>query len=62
MKYLLAALCLISLYFIPMGFAILRNKRNKLAIFALNLLTGWTFVGWVIALVWAISHRGPDKT
>ena len=24
------------------------------AIFALNLLTGWTFIGWVAALIWAM--------
>jgi hypothetical protein len=23
------------------------------AIFALNLLLGWTLIGWVVALVWA---------
>ena len=44
---------LIPLYFLP---AILgRNKRNAGAIVALNVLAGWTFLGWIIALVWALS-------
>jgi Superinfection immunity protein len=30
-------------------------KKNWVAIFALNLLLGWTVVGWVIALVWALT-------
>ena len=40
-------------YFLPtfMG----RSKRNAGAIFALNLLLGWTLVGWVVALVWAMT-------
>lgn len=38
------------IYFIP---AIVgRHKKNAGAIFILNLFVGWTFVGWVIALVW----------
>jgi hypothetical protein len=31
------------------------SKKNGLSIFALNVLLGWTFVGWVVALVWALS-------
>ena len=38
-------------YFIPTIIAF--RKRDVLAIFVLNVLAGWTFVGWVIALVWA---------
>lgn len=42
------------IYFIPsiIGW----NKRNAGAIIALNILLGWTFIGWVIALVWALTH------
>ncbi len=42
------------LYFLPSvaGW----EKRDRNAIIALNLLLGWTFVGWVIALVWALRQ------
>jgi G:T-mismatch repair DNA endonuclease (very short patch repair protein) len=41
------------LYFLP---AIVgRKKRNRRAITVLNLLLGWTILGWVIALVWACT-------
>lgn len=41
------------LYFLP---AFLARKRSDFtAIFVLNLLAGWTFIGWIIALVWALS-------
>lgn len=39
------------LYFTPSIIA--RNKENFPAIFVLNFFLGWTFWGWVAALVWA---------
>lgn len=42
------------LYFLPS--IIGRNKRNSTAIFWLNLLAGWTFVGWIVALFWALAN------
>ena len=42
-------------YFIPLIIAILRKKSNVVAIGALNLLLGWTLVGWVVSLVWSLS-------
>jgi len=37
-----------------------RNKKNCRAILALNFFLGWTFVGWVIALVWACIEDSPE--
>jgi hypothetical protein len=31
------------------------RKRNALAIFLLNLLTGWTGIGWIAALIWSVT-------
>jgi hypothetical protein len=43
------------LYFLP---AFLARKRSDFtAILLLNLLAGWTFIGWIIALVWALSSE-----
>ena len=41
------------LYFLPSYLA--RNNANFTAILILNILAGWTFIGWIIALVWALS-------
>jgi hypothetical protein len=40
-------------YFIPaiVGY----KKKNAIRIVLLNLFLGWTIVGWVVALVWAVS-------
>lgn len=45
---------LIALYFLPSIIANNRNHKNTEAITVLNLLTGWTFLGWIICLIWAI--------
>ena len=42
------------LYFIPSIVASTRNRDNCFSIFAVNLVLGWTVVGWIGALVWAI--------
>jgi len=44
-------------YFLPALVAAKRGHRNATSIFVLNLLLGWTLLGWVIALVWAFSHQ-----
>ncbi|WP_417788339.1 superinfection immunity protein [Stutzerimonas xanthomarina] len=43
----------IGLYFLPLIIAVIKNKRNMLAISMLNLFAGWTLLGWIAALVWA---------
>lgn len=42
-------------YFLPTIVAVLRRKASSLGIFLLNLFLGWTFIGWVGALIWALS-------
>ena len=47
-----------ALYLLP---AIIgRNKRNAQAIFVLNLFLGWTVLGWIVALVWAVTVDPPN--
>ena len=46
-----------SLYFVPSFTA--RGKKHRQGIAALNLFLGWTILGWVGALAWALSD--PDR-
>lgn len=41
-------------YFLPWIIALLRGTRSNVGIFFINLLFGWTMIGWIIALIWAI--------
>ena len=54
MEIVVLVLC-IGLYFLPYIVAASNKKQNRAAIGALNFFLGWTIVGWVAALVWAIS-------
>ena len=56
---LLVAALLIALfvYFLPTVVAGSRRHRDRTAIFVLNLLAGWTFFGWVAALVWSLTSN-----
>lgn len=42
----------IVIYFIPSFIG--NDRRNFAGIFVLNLLLGWTFIGWVGSLIWAL--------
>ena len=52
-------------YFVPAIVASLRGHHNATPIFILNLFLGWSFIGWVIALVWSFTrvikpeHQAP---
>jgi hypothetical protein len=43
----------VVLYFLPS--IIGHDKQSFAGIFILNLLLGWTVVGWICALVWACT-------
>jgi hypothetical protein len=45
----------VALYFIPSIIAFVRDAKNKAAIIVLNILTGWTLLGWLIALIWSLA-------
>ena len=59
MRLLFAVLItLLSLfYFLPFSIAFNRKRANTGAIFALNLFLGWSLIGWVVALVWALKDE-----
>ena len=46
-------------YLIPSFLALARDHRNAWAIVATNVLLGWTAIGWVVALVWALTEARP---
>jgi len=50
------AICL-AIYFAPSLVAWRRHHLNANAIFLLNLFLGWTFLGWIAALVWAVKNE-----
>lgn len=43
------------IYFLPSIVALTRGHFSAGAIFLLNLLLGWTLIGWIVALVWSAT-------
>ena len=47
-------------YFLPTIIALCRKHQDWLAIVLVNLLLGWTIIGWIKALVWYCSADSDD--
>lgn len=58
---LLLVLIIISIslvvYFVPTIIAVRRQHKNAMAIVVLNIFLGWTFIGWVVTLVWSCTSQ-----
>lgn len=52
----------VGIYFVPTIVANMQKHKNVVAIAALNLLLGWTVIGWVGALVWALIDSPSTPT
>ena len=52
-----------NLYLIPTWIVAFRkiDKRKKNIIYIINFLLGWTFIGWIIALIWAVSSKPKSE-
>lgn len=48
-------LVILSVYFAPTIIAVRDDHKDQGAIAVLNLLLGWTFLGWVAAMVWSVA-------
>ena len=55
-------LFVVFLYFLPWFVAYMRYAKSVHGVIVLNMLLGWTFIGWVVALIWAsIAEVCPPK-
>ncbi len=59
LAWIVAAITL--LYMLPWAVAVTRNRSNMAAIGLVNLLLGWSFIGWVVSLVMACGSE-PQQT
>jgi hypothetical protein len=51
---------LLAIHFLPTIVAGVRRANNFGWILAINFFLGWTFVGWVVALIWAFRDTSRD--
>ena len=55
MEMFVLMVILAVVYFAPTIIAVRGDHKNQGAIAVLNLLLGWTFLGWVAAMVWSVA-------
>lgn len=55
MDQVLLAIAGLAAYMAPCLIAGFRQHHQTLAITALNILLGWTVLGWIASLVWALT-------
>ena len=48
-------LFLFAMYWLPTLIALVRQTHSALGIAMLNFFFGWTVIGWIMALVWALA-------
>ncbi len=58
---ILVAGCVV-LYFLPSIIAYERGHASKDIILLIDFLLGWTFLGWVGCIVWALIDNDSSKT
>ena len=47
----------LSAYFLPFIVAQIRSTKRRGITLAVNLIFGWTVVGWIAALIWAMGQQ-----
>ncbi|MBO9099379.1 MULTISPECIES: superinfection immunity protein [unclassified Rhizobium] len=60
-EYGLALALAILLYFLPFFIAYNRALANKGSIFILNLLFGWTGIGWIVLLFYSFLSKNSEN-
>ena len=46
----------IAAYFLPIIVAMVRGHRQTVPIALVCIFLGWTFLGWVVALIWSFTN------
>ena len=49
----------ISAYLLPTIIAVLRHAPDLAAVVLINVLLGWSFIGWLIAMIMAVRRTVP---
>ena len=59
MEFAIVFVCV--MYFLPSIIALLRGHSSLLAIIAVNILLGWSVIGWFVAFIWSLANKGGSQ-
>jgi len=52
----------VAIYMLPTIIAYATDRKQKLAILLVNVLTGWFFgLGWIFALIWSVMKDKDEE-
>lgn len=54
-------LLVVLIALLPTLIAFRRKHEHRIGITFLNLLAGWTGIGWIVALVWAMKPEAASR-
>jgi len=58
---IITLLLVITVYLAPTFLANKHKHKKTASIFVINLLLGWTVIGWIICLAWALNGNTKDR-
>lgn len=47
----------LAIYILPTIIAAVRRSKSLVGILLVNIFLGWTFIGWVLSLIWALIGK-----
>lgn len=59
-EFVVYALGFLAVYVVPAVLALHRDTRHAMLISTLNVLLGWTLLGWAVAFLWACLDQPAD--
>lgn len=60
-KGIVMIIALVMLYLLPTMLAWARQSRRRWRITAINVLFGWTVIGWIVAMVLTFAYEPPTN-
>jgi hypothetical protein len=57
----LAIILILLLYFLPWLIGLSRRVNSGGALLLVNLLLGWTLIGWLICMIWAVTGTTVEQ-
>ncbi len=51
----------LAVYFVPVVIAYIRKHNNILPITILTIFLGWTFFGWLAAVLWSLNSDVKEE-
>lgn len=59
-KGIVIGIGLVLLYLLPTMLAWAGGKRRKVKVTLVNVLTGWTIIGWIAAMLMVWAYEAPE--